>query len=42
MLTTGGSTPAGDRLRELADLHGAGLLTDDEYASKRADAVERV
>lgn len=42
MLTTSGSTPAGDRIRELADLHGAGLLTDDEYAAKRTDAVERV
>lgn len=42
MLTTGGSTRAGDRLRELADLHGAGLLTDDEYAVKRAEAVEHV
>jgi voltage-gated potassium channel len=42
MLTTGDSTPAGDRLRELADLHQAGLLTDEEYAAKRPDAVDRV
>jgi len=42
MLTTGDSAPAGDRLRQLADLHGAGLLTDEEYAAKRSDAVDRV
>jgi voltage-gated potassium channel len=42
MLATGDSAPAGGRLRELADLHGAGLLTDEEYAVKRADAVERL
>jgi len=42
MLSTGGGTSAGDRLRELADLHGAGLLTDDEYAAKRSDAVDAV
>jgi voltage-gated potassium channel len=32
--------PSGDRLRILAALHRDGLLTDDEYAAKRADAVE--
>jgi voltage-gated potassium channel len=42
MLTTGDSSAAGDRLRELADLHRAGLLTDDEYAAKRPDAVDAV
>lgn len=31
-----------DRLRTLADLHRDGLLTDEEYATKRADAVERL
>jgi voltage-gated potassium channel len=42
MVTSGGGTPAGDRLRELADLHDAGLLTDAEYEAKRPDAVEAV
>jgi voltage-gated potassium channel len=42
MLVTADPAPAGGRLRELAALHSAGLLTDDEYAAKRADAVERV
>lgn len=36
------SEPTGDRLRRLAALHRDGLLTDDEYASKRADAIERL
>lgn len=31
-----------DRLRTLADLHRDGLLTEDEYARKRAEAVERL
>jgi voltage-gated potassium channel len=30
VMTTGDRTTAGDRLRELADLHSAGQLTDDE------------
>jgi voltage-gated potassium channel len=34
--------PQGDRLRQLARLHSDGLLTDDEFASKRADAIERL
>ena len=42
MLTTGAVVPTDSRLRELADLHAEGLLTDDEYAAKRADAVERL
>lgn len=42
MLTTGGSTPAGDRLRELVDLHDSGLLTDEEYTVKRSEAVDRI
>jgi voltage-gated potassium channel len=42
MLVTGDSAPSGGRLRELADLHAAGLLTDEEYSVKRADAVQRV
>ena len=40
MLTTGGSASAGDRLRVLADLHRSGLLTDEEYAVNRSDAVD--
>lgn len=31
-----------DRLRTLADLHRDGLLTDEEYATKRGDAVDRL
>lgn len=42
MLTTADSPAAGRRLRELADLYAGGLLTDDEYEAKRAEAVERV
>lgn len=42
MLTSGASAPAGGRLRELADLHAGGLLTDEEYAAKRADAVDQL
>lgn len=42
MLTTGDPTSAGQRLRELADLHDSGLLTDEEYAAKRTKAVDRV
>jgi len=40
MLTTADSAPAGARLRELANLRDAGLLTDEEYDTKRAEAVE--
>lgn len=29
-------------VRTLADLHRDGLLTDDEYAAKRIDALERL
>jgi voltage-gated potassium channel len=42
MLVTADAEPAGRRLRELADLHAAGLLTDEEYAAKRTNAVDRV
>lgn len=42
MLATADSAPTGARLRELADLHSAGLLTDEEYAAKRAEAVDRL
>jgi hypothetical protein len=33
---------AADRLRELADRYRSGLLTDDEYESKRSDAIARL
>jgi voltage-gated potassium channel len=42
MLTAQDTGKVGDRLRELADLHAGGLLTDDEYAAKRSEAVEQV
>ena len=42
MLADRDAEPTGDRLRTLAALHRDGLLTDDEYAAKRADAVERL
>lgn len=35
------SSPA-DRLRTLADLRRDGLLTPDEFAAKRADAVDKL
>jgi hypothetical protein len=34
------SGSSADRLRELERLHSEGLLTDDEYAAKRAQALE--
>jgi voltage-gated potassium channel len=36
------SEPTGDRLRDLAALHREGLLTDDEFAEKRIDVIERL
>ena len=42
MLATADSSAVGARLREVADLHSAGLLTDEEYAAKRAEAVEQI
>jgi voltage-gated potassium channel len=42
MLTSADSPSPSSRLRELADLHAAGLLTDDEYGAKRADAAGRL
>lgn len=42
MLSSGGAEPPSDRLLMLAGLHRDGLLTDDEYAGKRADALERL
>jgi len=42
MLSDGGGERPAERLRDLAELHRNGLLTDDEYASKRADALERL
>jgi hypothetical protein len=37
---SGSSGSSADRLRELERLHSEGLLTDDEYADKRAQALE--
>ncbi len=46
-----GTTDAGDdgetlsalhALRELADLHAAGVLTDSEFAAKKAELLRRV
>lgn len=31
-----------DQLRKLADLHAAGVLTDDEFAAKKADLLDRM
>lgn len=31
-----------DQLRKLADLHAAGVLTDDEFAAKKADLLRRI
>ncbi|WP_179263411.1 SHOCT domain-containing protein [Natrinema halophilum] len=31
---------AGDRLRELNDLHKEGILTDDEFESKKEDVLD--
>ena len=42
MLSDGGGEPPADRLRQLADLHRDGLLSDDEFTAKRAEAVERL
>jgi voltage-gated potassium channel len=42
MLATADSGPAGSRLRELSELHAAGLLTEEEYQAKRVEAVTRL
>jgi hypothetical protein len=31
-----------DQLKQLADLHAAGILTDEEFAAKKADLLDRV
>ena len=33
---------AADQLKKLADLHAAGILTDDEFAAKKADLLDRM
>ncbi len=33
---------ASTALRKLADLHDSGLLSDDEFAAKRAEIIERI
>lgn len=40
MLSSG--EPPADRLRAIANLHRDGLLTDEEFAAKRSDAMERL
>ena len=42
MLADRNVAPTGDELRSLAALQRDGLLTDDEYAAKRSDALERL
>jgi hypothetical protein len=37
-----GHGDAGEQLRQLNELHEAGLLTDDEFASKRAAVVNKL
>lgn len=36
------ATDAAAQIRSLADLHAAGILTDDEYASKKAEILARM
>ena len=31
-----------DQIKKLADLHAAGILTDDEFAAKKADLLDRM
>ena len=38
----GGSSDAADRLRQVSALHDEGLLTDEEYETKKAELVERL
>jgi voltage-gated potassium channel len=42
LLTDRASQSPADRLRALADLHRDGLLTAEEFATKRAEAVEQL
>lgn len=42
MLSDREPASTGDALRSLAALHRDGLLTDEEYATKRVEAVERL
>lgn len=42
MLATAEPEPESARLRLLVDLHRDGLLSDEEFAAKRAEAVERL
>ena len=42
---TAAASPADDpsaALRKLSDLHDSGLLSDDEFAAKRAEIIERI
>ncbi|MBA3232428.1 MAG: SHOCT domain-containing protein [Propionibacteriales bacterium] len=31
-----------DQIKKLADLHAAGVLTDEEFAAKKADLLNRM
>jgi hypothetical protein len=31
-----------DQIKKLADLHAAGVLTDEEFAAKKADLLDRM
>ena len=33
---------ATEQIKKLADLHAAGILTDDEFATKKADLLDRM
>jgi hypothetical protein len=35
-------TDIADQIKKLAELHGAGILTDDEFAAKKADLLRRM
>jgi hypothetical protein len=40
--TTGEDQTPADQLRQLSELHEAGLLTDEEFAAKRAAVIDRL
>ena len=42
MLSSSGAESPAERLRRLAELHRDGLLSDEEFATKRSEAVDRL
>lgn len=36
------ATDLADQLKKLAELHAAGILTDDEFATKKTDLLDRI